>query len=164
VADVAVGTMGKSLGLFGAFVLVSAEIKQYLLNFSSAQIYTTTLPEAHAASAVDALMLVADSDGRRRHLADLSHWTRTELTRQGFRVGGDAHILPVLIGPEQLAVDIARQLCEHGIFVLPARYPTVPLQQAILRVSLTAEHEQEDVTLFINALKEIYANQASSTA
>ena len=164
VADVAVGTMGKSLGLFGAFVLVSAEIKQYLLNFSSAQIYTTTLPEAHAASAVDALTLAADSDGRRRHLADLSRWTRTELTRQGFSVGGDAHILPVLIGPEQLAVNIARQLHEHGIFVLPARYPTVPLQQAILRVSLTAEHEQEDVTLFINALKKIYANQTLSTA
>lgn len=103
-------------------------------------------------------------NGRRRHLADLSRWTRTELTRQGFRVGGDAHVLPVLIGPEQLAVEIARQLYEHGIFVLPARYPTVPLQQAILRVSLTADHEQEDVTLFINALKEIYANQTSTTA
>jgi 8-amino-7-oxononanoate synthase len=164
VADAAVGTMGKALGLFGAFVLITAEIKQYLLNFSSPQIYTTTLPEAHAASAVDALELVAQSDAKRRHLSDLSLWTRSALTEQGFRVGGDAHILSVFIGPEQAAADIARQLFEQDIFVLPARYPTVPMQQAILRISLTADHDQEDALCLINTLKEIHANQTAAIA
>lgn len=156
VADVAVGTMGKALGLFGAFVLLSAELKQYLLNFSSPQIYTTSLPEAHAASALDALSLMAASDHRRRHLSDLSRWLKAELTRQGFAASGDAHILSIHMGPEQRAVDTARRLYQEGLFVLPARYPTVPLQQAILRISLTSEHDQNDALLLIDALKEIH--------
>ena len=64
VADVAVGTFGKAFGLFGAFVLLPEELREYLLNFSSPLIYSTTLPEAHAASALDILEIVAASDGR----------------------------------------------------------------------------------------------------
>jgi 8-amino-7-oxononanoate synthase len=156
VADVAVGTFGKALGLFGAFALLSEELKAYLLNFSSPQIYTTTLPEAHAASALDALEMVAAADDRRRHLGELTACMRQSLVREGFDVRGDAHILAVQIGAEHNAVETARKLLTHGIFVLPARYPTVPLQKAILRVSLTALHQLEDVKIFIDALKEAH--------
>jgi 8-amino-7-oxononanoate synthase len=156
VADVAVGTFGKALGLFGAFALLSEELKAYLLNFSSPQIYTTTLPEAHAASALDALEMVAAADDRRRHLGELTACMRQSLVREGFDVRGDAHILAVQIGAEHNAVETARKLLTHGIFVLPARYPTVPLQKAILRVSLTALHQLEDVKFFIDALKEAH--------
>jgi 8-amino-7-oxononanoate synthase len=157
-ADVAVGTMGKSLGLFGAFVLASSQIKHYLLNFSSPQIYTTSLPEAHAASAMDALDLVAGSDDRRRRLSDLCRWARAELAGEGFRVAGDAHILSIHIGQEQKAVEVAQKLFQKGFLVLPARYPTVPLQQAILRISLTADHDLSDIASFARALKESYAD------
>lgn len=162
VADVAVGTMGKALGLFGAFALLSSELKQYLLNFCSPQIYTTSLPEAHAASALDALQLMAAADDRRRHLADLSRWLKAELCRSGFVVGGDAHILSIHMGPEQLAVETARRLFQAGLFVLPARYPTVPLQKAILRVGLTSEHDQDDAFLLINALKANHEKRTQS--
>ncbi len=158
VADVAVGTFGKAFGLFGAFVLLSEELKAYLLNFSSPQIYTTTLPEAHAASVLDALEIVAAADDRRRHLDELSACMRQSMAREGFDVRGDAHILAVQIGAEQKAAETARKLLSHGIFVLPARFPTVPLQKAILRISLTARHQPEDVELFIDALKEVHAS------
>jgi len=160
VADVAVGTFGKALGLFGAFALLSAELKAYLLNFSSPQIYTTTLPEAHAASALDALEMTAGADDRRRHLVELSAYMRQSLSRAGFDVRGDAHILAVQIGEEQEALETARKLLTHGIFVLPARFPTVPLQQAILRVSLTALHQPEDLDFFIRTLKDVHASHS----
>jgi 8-amino-7-oxononanoate synthase len=157
VADVAVGTFGKAMGLFGAFALMPGELKKYLLNFSSPQIYTTTLPEAHGASALDVLELASGADAPRRHLADMSAWLRGSLIAEGFDVHGDAHILAVRIGDEQAAVRIARQLYDRGFFLLPARYPTVPLGKAILRVSLTAMFQQEDIDLFIRALKEAHA-------
>ncbi len=158
VADVAVGTFGKALGLFGAFALLSEELKAYLLNFSSPQIYTTTLPEAHAASALDALEMAACSNDGRRHLGELSANLRQSLAREGFEVCGDAHILAVKIGEEQKAMETARELLSRGIFVLPARFPTVPLQKAILRVSLTALHQPEDLDFFMRSLKEVHAS------
>ncbi len=154
VADVAVGTFGKALGLFGAFALMTEEIKSYLLNFSSPQIYTTTLPEAHAASALDVLASVSKSESQRKHLADLSRWLKSELKAAGFRVSGDAHILAVEIGQEPSVVATAQRLLAKGLFVLPARYPTVPLNKAILRISLTALHDQADGETLIEALKE----------
>lgn len=156
VADVAVGTFGKALGLFGAFVLMPEELKTYLLNFSSPQIYTTTLPEAHAASALDVLELAAAAEAPRSRLTDMSVWLRSVMIQEGFDVIGDAHILAVRIGDEQLAVQMAQHLGERGIFLLPARYPTVPLGNAILRISLTALLQQADLDLFLHALKEAH--------
>jgi 8-amino-7-oxononanoate synthase len=157
IADVAVGTFGKAFGLFGAFVLLSRELKSYLLNFSSPQIYTTTLPEAHAASVMDALDMVAPADDRRCHLSEMSAWLRRALVQAGFDVQGDAHILAVRIGEERRAVQMAQYLFSRGIFLLPARYPTVPLRNAILRISLTALIQPEDLKFFIRALKEAHA-------
>lgn len=153
-ADVAVGTFGKALGLFGAFALMPREIKSYLLNFSSPQIYTTTLPEAHAASAIDVLEAVARCDAERSRLIELSRWLKAELAAAGFHVNGDAYILGVEIGDEQSAVDTAQRLAAKGFFVLPARYPTVPLNKAMLRISLTARHTRADGVMFVQALKE----------
>ncbi|MGD9368136.1 MAG: aminotransferase class I/II-fold pyridoxal phosphate-dependent enzyme, partial [Desulfobacteraceae bacterium] len=146
--------------LFGAFALMSAEIKAYLLNFSSPQIYTTTLPEAHAVSALDVLETIAQCESDRRHLMALSQWLKETLTAAGFKVDGDAYILAVEIGNEQSAVDLARELFARGIFVLPARYPTVPLNKAILRISLTSLHTRDDGQRLVEALKESYERSA----
>lgn len=154
VADVAVGTFGKALGLFGAFALMSSELKSYLLNFSSPQIYTTTLPEAHAASALDILDLICGAEAKRQYLQDLSRYFAQAMKSRGFTINGDAHIVAVEIGDEQLAVEMARKLYKSGLFILPARYPTVPLQKAILRISLTALHQRKDVDLLANKLVE----------
>ncbi len=153
VADIAVGTLGKAFGLFGAFVLLPQGFKEYLFNFASPLIYTTTLPEAHAATAINALEIIAASEDRRNHLAAVSAFMKERLIGQGFRVSGDAHILALEIGEEAKAVEVTRRLLSNNIFVLPARYPTVPLHRAILRIGMTSLHEEEDVTLFIKHLK-----------
>ena len=89
VADIAVGTFGKALGLFGAFVLLPEGFKEYLFNFSSPLIYTTTLPEAHAATAIDILEIVERSEDRRNHLRDVSQFLKKGLRLEGFRVTGE---------------------------------------------------------------------------
>jgi 8-amino-7-oxononanoate synthase len=160
VADVAVGTFGKALGLFGAFVLLPGAFKEYLFNFCSPLIYTTTLPEAHAASAMDILEIINQRDDLRQHLAQISFLLKQSLLKEGFSVSGDAHILSVHIGEEGRAVEIANALLACGIFVLPARFPTVPLHQAILRVSLSSLHTDEDVAYFARKLREVAGAEA----
>jgi len=155
VADIGVGTFGKALGLFGAFVLLPAGFKEYLFNFSSPLIYTTSLPEAHAASAIDLLEIISQCEKQRKHLREISSLTKEKLVYEGFCVKGDAHILAVEIGDESRALEISERLLKEDIFVLPARYPTVPLHKAILRIGMTALHTKEDVKKLVSSLKEV---------
>ncbi len=153
IADIAVGTFGKALGLFGAFVLLPKAFKDYCMNFSSPLIYSTTLPEAHAASAFDILSLVAEAEGKRVHLRDISGYMKKCLGQEGFNVAGDAHILAIDIGDEKRAAELSMDLFKKNVFVLPARYPTVPIGKAILRISMTALITEEDVDYFVENLK-----------
>jgi 8-amino-7-oxononanoate synthase len=157
VADIAVGTFGKAFGFFGAFVLLPAGFKEYLFNFSSPLIYTTTLPEAHAATATDILEIIERSDDKRKRLRDTSQFLKKRLRFEGFRVTGDAHILALEVGDESKAANMARMLLQRNIFVLPARYPTVPLHKSILRIGVTALHDDADITSFIHNVKEASA-------
>lgn len=152
VADVGIGTFGKAFGFFGAFVLLSKTCKEFLFNFSAPLIYSTTLPEAHAVSAIDMLEIVLKSDDKREKLAERSMLMKQSLQKQGFRVTGDAQILAVEIGDENRTVALSRKLYDHNIFVFPARYPTVPMGKAILRISMTALHSKKDVAYFVDTL------------
>jgi len=156
VADVAVGTMGKAFGFFGAFILLSSVLKEYLFNFSSPLIYSTTLPEAHAASAIDILEFISQSDDLRVRLHEASVYMKSRLQDNGFQVTGEAHVLAVLIGEETKCVAIGRRLLEKGFFVLPVRYPTVPAHRAILRIGMNALHANKDISRFVDCLKEAY--------
>jgi len=155
VADISIGTFGKAFGLFGAFVLMPAGFKEYFFNFSSPLIYTTALPEAHAASAIDLLEIISQCEKQRKHLSKISSLTKESLVYEGFCVKGDAHILAIVIGDESRAMEISRKLLEEDIFVLPARYPTVPLHKAILRIGMTAHHTEGDVKKLVSSLKEV---------
>jgi 8-amino-7-oxononanoate synthase len=156
VADIAVGTFGKALGLFGAFVLLPATGKEYLFNFSSPLIYSTTLPEAHAASALDILEMVIAGDNARKNLQAVSRAMKERLLAQGLTVTGDAHIISWEVGSESRAAEISAELLARDIFVFPARYPTVPAGRALLRIGMTALHTEEDVQHFLRCLKNIW--------
>ena len=152
VADIAVGTFGKAFGLFGAFVLLPKICKEYLINFCAPLIYTTTLPEAHAASARTILDIVMNSDDRREILKEHSRLMKQLVREKGFPVTGDAHILAVEIGDEKKAVALSQRLYDRNIYVFPARYPTVPMGKAILRIGMTALHTREDIAFFADTL------------
>ena len=154
ISDIAVGTLGKAMGLFGAFCLCPGWIKDYLINFSSPFIYTTTLPEAHAISAIDILKKVHDSDNSREKLAYNSEFMKKNLIEKGFRVNGDAHILSLEIGDETRCLKLSKQLFEKGFLAFPARFPTVPLGRAIIRISMNSLHDENDVKAFTQTLKQ----------
>lgn len=153
-ADIAVGTFGKALGFFGAFLLLPAGFRDYLVNFSSPFIYSTALPQAHAASAIDLLTIIDKSDEQREALKERSASIKKRLLCEGFRIRGDAHIVILEIGDELRAVALANTLLRKGIYVMPARYPTVPAGKAIIRIGMTALHTEKDIASLLKALAE----------
>ncbi len=156
VADIAIGTFGKAFGFFGAFVLTTKDLKEYMFNFSSPLIYSTAIPVAHAAASIKILSVVSDSDEERNRLLDISNMAIERLKREGFSITGNAHIICIQIGDEKRSSRISQALMERGIFLPAIRYPTVPLGKAILRISLTAMHKKEDIEYLIDNIRRIW--------
>jgi len=141
--DLIMGTFGKALGGFGAFLAASKSIVDYLINTCRSFIYSTSLPPALAACDLAAIRLVKEEPHRRKKLLDLARYFRGELKGMGFDVKGDSQIVPVIVGENEKTCEAAKKLQGRGYWVLPIRPPTVAENQARLRFSLTFNHDKE---------------------
>jgi len=150
-ADVAVGTLGKAFGMFGAFILCPEVVREHLIHFGQGFIYTTALPPWHGDLVLAMLERVAGAGDRRAGLARLGDTAR-EVLGDVCPVHGTAHILALEVGDEKRCQELAADLRRQGIVVFAARYPTVPLGRAILRVCLTSAHTPADIIRLRDAL------------
>lgn len=159
VADVAVGTLGKAFGLFGAFILCPEAVRDHLVHFGQGFIYTTALPPWHGDMVLAMLERVAAADEARERLRHLGDEARTVLG-EVLPVRGDAHILALEVGGEERCSRLAAALRSRGVLVFAARYPTVPMGQAMLRVNLTGLHTREHVRTLRDALTASLGDEA----
>jgi len=151
----AVGTLSKALGGVGGFVAASREVCDLIVNRGRSFIYTTALPAAACEAARAALAIVRAEPERRRRLLDLAGRLRRALHEKGFDTGAsETQIVPILVGSPERALALAAALLERGIFCPAIRPPTVPAGTSRLRISLTAEHTEEDVARLVAALEE----------
>jgi 8-amino-7-oxononanoate synthase len=152
--DVSMGTLGKALGSFGAFVAGSGPLRDWLTSRARTFVFTTALPPAACGAALAALDVLEEDRPRRRRLQDLSTRMKDGLEWLGFSMRGVvAPIFPVILGDEARALDASRRLRARGFFVRAIRPPTVPRGTSRLRVSLTAGHTREQVDGFLAALE-----------
>ena len=148
-----VGTLSKALGGIGGFVSASREVCDLIVNRGRSFIYTTALPAAACEAARAALAIVRAEPERRRQVLALAERLRGALQEKGFDSGQSAsQIVPVLVGAPERALALAAALLEKGIFCPAIRPPTVPPGTSRLRVSLTAEHTEEDLERLVSAL------------
>jgi len=154
-SDIVVGTFTKAFGFFGAFILLPSIFKEYMFNFATPLIYSTALPPAHAACAMDILDVVRDLEDRRWYLQELSLFARENLKAAGISYVGESYILSIKIGDEALAQDISKELFNRGYMVFYSRYPTVPLGKSILRLSLCYFHTEKDIDKFVKNLQDV---------
>lgn len=164
VADAAVGTLGKALGLFGAFLLLPRGTRHALENLASPLIHSTALPEAHAACCLALLNRLPRLDDRRHHLAALGAALRAGLRAEGVPVREGAHVVCVDVGDEDRCTRLAARLREPddggpGVLALAARHPTVPRGAAVLRLGLTALHRVDDVARCVELLARAWAGE-----
>ncbi len=155
VSDIMVGTFSKAFGFFGAFILLPHVIKEYMFNFAYPLIYSTSLPPAHAGIAMDILNIVEGLGDRRWYLKELSAYTRDCLRELGIRFTGKSCILGIHIGDEDVACKVSQELVNRGFMVFASRYPTVPRNKAILRISLCYFHSEKDISRFLSQLKDV---------
>jgi 8-amino-7-oxononanoate synthase len=152
--DVLMGTLGKALGSFGAFVAGSRPLTDWLVSRARTFVFTTALPPASCGAALAALDILEVEPERRARLDSLSVRMKAGLEALGFPMQGVvAPIFPVVLGEEGRALEASRLLRERGYHVKAIRPPTVPRGTSRLRVSLTASHTPEQVDGFLAALK-----------
>jgi 8-amino-7-oxononanoate synthase len=143
--DVHMGTLGKALGGAGAYIAGSRALVDLLVNRGRSFVFTTGLAPAAVAAAGAAIGVVEREPERRSRVLGHAERLRTGLRALGLRVGGDTHIVPVLLGDNRLALAMGQALLEQGVLVQPIRPPTVPAGTARLRVAPMATHDDADI-------------------
>ena len=150
--DVLIGTFGKALGSTGAYAVMAPEVREHLVNHMRPLIFSTALPPVILNWSRYMLEVSVAADARRAHLEMLASRLRERVVAAGFRSGGDSQIVPLLVGSDTGAVELARKLRERGVLVFPIRPPTVPVGTSRLRFSLTAALDMEDIELVAGCL------------
>jgi glycine C-acetyltransferase/8-amino-7-oxononanoate synthase len=159
------GTLGKALGTFGAFVAARRPVIDLLVNTARTFIYTTALPPPVVAAALAALEIVRDEPQRRQQLAQNAAYLSSELRRLGLAVGEPScHIMPVLLGDAATTMRVSQQLLEAGVFVQGIRPPTVPEGTARLRVTVMSTHTHQDLETAVAAFAGLLPTAAEAPA
>src|SRR5450755_1114751 len=159
--DVQMGTLSKALGGSGGYICGSRSLIEWLINRARSFIYSTASPPPIAAAARAAVEFLASSEGEQRRL---QLWKRIERLRESLprdaaksaSAAGSA-IFPWIVGDEQAAIDLARELQTEGFFVPAIRYPTVAKGLARLRITLTASHDEAQIKALGAALSRLSA-------
>jgi 8-amino-7-oxononanoate synthase len=151
--DVIVGTLGKALGSYGAYVCASREIVELLVNTARPFIFSTALPPSAVAAALAALELVLARPGRVDRLRRNGDLMRRELAAGGLDPGESrTHILPIVVGDEDSAVELCERALERGVFAQAIRPPTVPAGTSRLRITVMATHREPELRQAANVI------------
>jgi 8-amino-7-oxononanoate synthase len=146
-------TLGKALGVFGAFVAGSDALIETLIQRGRTYLYTTALPPAVAAAARTALAVQAEESWRRDRVLAHAARFRTAVAGLGLTLSpSTTPIQPVLMGSEAAALAASAALLDQGLWVPAIRPPTVPVGRSRLRVTFSAAHSDEDVDRLLAAL------------
>jgi 8-amino-7-oxononanoate synthase len=160
-----VGTCGKALGSYGAFVAGHAPLKQWLWNRARTVVFSTALPPA-ACAATHAGIDVASSGDAVEVLQGRIQAMASSLHRAGLWVG-DAPagaIFPIMTGSAGRTMAVSAALATEGFFVQGIRPPTVPEGSSRLRVTVTASTPMDDISRFAGALSSAMNGCASETS
>ncbi len=156
--DLIVGTLGKTLGSYGAYVCASPEIIDLLINVARPFIFSTALPPPVVGAALAALRLLDGQPGMVEHLRANGSLLREALVRQGLDVGPSrTHIVPVVVGEARLATELCERALEGRVFAQAIRPPTVPEGTSRLRLSVMANHRSDELCAAANVIGEAAA-------
>ena len=141
-----VGTLGKALGSYGAYVCCDAQMAKYLINTARTLIFSTALPPPAVAAAMAALELLREQPRRVEKLQRNAAVLREALAAEGLPVPDDpTQIVPVIVGDADEAVRASERALEKGIFAQAIRPPTVPAGSSRLRLAVMASHTRSEL-------------------
>ncbi|MEK8132064.1 aminotransferase class I/II-fold pyridoxal phosphate-dependent enzyme [Paenibacillus filicis] len=145
--DIHMGTLSKSFGVYGAYIVGRRTLIRWLVNKARPLIYSTALPPSIVTGISMSLDLVQKEHWRRERLHTATRLFRSSLRDAGFSIGdGDSPIVPLIVGDNDTALRFSGALEEEGILAVAIRPPTVPDGTARLRFSLSAVHMDKELT------------------
>jgi len=153
--DLCVGTLGKALGVFGAFAATSVAVADLLVNRVRPLIFSTSLPPAICSAAGCAVDLVAREPQLRSRLWRNVRRFHDGLLELGIPARADSAIFPVLLGEPEGALQAEQQLRSRGILAKAIRPPSVAPGTSRLRFSICASHQPDHIDLALSALGEL---------
>ncbi|HHX8456009.1 TPA: 8-amino-7-oxononanoate synthase [Vibrio diabolicus] len=157
--EILIVTFGKAFGMSGAAILCDHATGDFLTQFARHHVYSTAMPPAQAYALTHAVSMVQEQSWRREKLTELSEVYRDSLNDvEGF-VETQTSIKPFVIGESDLALRVAGACRQNGIWVTAIRPPTVPKGTSRLRITLTANHTNEQVKTLSMALKQALGTQ-----
>jgi 8-amino-7-oxononanoate synthase len=144
--DLLVGTLGKSLGSYGAYVCCDRSMAKYLVNTARTLIFSTALAPPQVAAAMAALELLREEPRRVERLQRNARVLRDALGEHGLPTGdGDTPIVPAIVGDADTAVAASDRALERGVFAQAIRPPTVPDGSSRLRLTVMASHTKAEL-------------------
>jgi len=115
-------------------------------------IFSTALPPISMAWSNFIFNKVLTMQAQRQHLADISQYLQQAIVDKGFASPSSSHIIPIIVGESQAAVEKAREVQAQGFYIMPMRPPTVPQHSSRLRISLTALIQKSELEQLVQCL------------
>jgi 5-aminolevulinate synthase len=156
--DVIEGTLGKAFGCLGGYISGSANLIDAVRSYAPGFIFTTALPPAVCAAATAAIRHLKASDCERQRHQERAARVKATLSAAALPVLlSETHIVPVMVGdPEKCKTASDLLLAQHGIYIQPINYPTVPKGTERLRITPTPYHEDRLVDALAEALVDVW--------
>ena len=155
--DIVNGTLSKAIGVFGGYIAASATVIDFIRSFGSGFIFTTSLPPAICAAANKSIKLIQPNLDLRNHFFENVLQLRTAFASNGIGFkANNSHITILPVKDAALCREMANKLLEqHGIYLQPINFPTVPVGEECLRIIITARHLPKHINHLAYSLKKI---------
>ena len=150
--DFLVGTFGKAIASVGGYIICDSIIRDYLINKMRPLIFSTALPPISMAWSDFIFNKVLSMQQQRQHLAEISQYLQQAVIAKGFSSPSSSHIIPVIVGESQAAIEKARYVQQQGFYAMPVRPPTVPQNSSRLRISLTSLVQKNELQQLVECL------------
>ena len=156
--DVIEGTLAKAFGCLGGYIAANANVVDAVRSYAPGFIFTTALPPAVCAAATAAIRHLKTSSLERERQQERAARVKAVLSAAALPIMlSDTHIVPVEVGdPEKCKTATDLLLTEHGIYIQPINYPTVPRGTERLRITPTPYHEDDLIDRLAEALIEVW--------
>jgi glycine C-acetyltransferase/8-amino-7-oxononanoate synthase len=163
--DLVVGTLGKALGSYGAYVCCQHTMAEYLVNRARTLIFSTALPPPAVAAAMASLEILREQPDRVDKLHRNSRALREALAAQGVEAGqSETQIVPLVVGDAGEAMAACERALASGVFAQAIRPPTVPEGTSRLRLAVMASHTRSELRHAAEVLASALGAQAKPPA
>ncbi|WP_436870190.1 8-amino-7-oxononanoate synthase [Acinetobacter courvalinii] len=150
--DFLVGTFGKAIASVGGYIICDSIIRDYLINKMRPLIFSTALPPISMAWSDFMFNKVLGMQPQRQHLAEMSQYLQQAVIAKGFSSPSSSHIIPIIVGESQAAIEKAHHVQQQGFYAMPVRPPTVPQNSSRLRISLTSLVQKNELKQLVECL------------